>query len=145
MATLDRLRDIVKNHRPSAVPVVSREARSEGEGFSPRLDVRRDSTGDTVTSAITLGGAVVEHSDGAVIVVDREYRSDMLHGRTPIGEIVSTITDGSDALKLLGQAWPSAAGIVAGESEAPPLRLLFLDLETTGLFSGAGTQAFLIG
>ena len=145
MATLDRLRDIVKNHRPSAVPVVSREARSEGEGFSPRLDVRRDSSGDTVNAAITLGGAVVEHSDGAVIVVDREYRSDMLHGRTPIGEIVSTITDGSDALKLMGQAWPSAAGIVAGGSEAPPLRLLFLDLETTGLFSGAGTQAFLIG
>ena len=145
MATLDRLRDIVKNHRPSAVPVVSREARSEGEGFSPRLDVRRDSSGDTVNAAITLGGAVVEHSDGAVIVVDREYRSDMLHGRTPIGEIVSTITDGRDALKLMGQAWPSAAGIVAGGSEAPPLRLLFLDLETTGLFSGAGTQAFLIG
>jgi uncharacterized protein YprB with RNaseH-like and TPR domain len=92
-----------------------------------------------------LGGAVVEHSDGAVIVVDREYRADMLHGRTPIGEIVSTITDGSDALKLMGQTWPSAAGIVAGGSEALPLRLLFLDLETTGLFSGAGTQAFLIG
>ena len=145
MATLDRLRDIVKNHRPSAVPVVSLEARSEGEGFSPRLDVRRDSSGDTVNAAITLGGAVVEHSDGAVIVVDREYRSDMLHGRTPIGEIVSTITGGDDAISLMGKAWPSAAGIVAGGSEAPPLRLLFLDLETTGLFSGAGTQAFLIG
>jgi uncharacterized protein YprB with RNaseH-like and TPR domain len=145
VATLDRLRDIVKNHRPSAVPVVSREARSAGEGSSPRLDVRRDSSGDTVNAAITLGGAVVEHSDGAVIVVDREYRADMLHGRTPIGEIVSTITDGSEALKLMGQAWPSAAGIVPGGSEAPPLRLLFLDLETTGLFSGAGTQAFLIG
>ena len=133
MATLDRLRDIVKNHRPSAVPVVSPEARSEGDGFL----ARRDSSGDTVNAAITLGGAVVEHSDGAVIVVDREYRADLLHGRTPIGEIVSTITEGDDAMQLMAKAWPSASGIGG--------RLLFLDLETTGLFSGAGTQAFLIG
>jgi uncharacterized protein len=141
MATLDRLRDIVKTHRSSAVPVVAPEARSEGrsegEGFSPRLDVRRDHSGDIVNAAITLGGAVVEHSDGAVIVVDREYPCDMLHGRTPIGEIVSTITEGEDALQLMAKAWPSSRGIGG--------RLLFLDLETTGLFSGAGTQAFLIG
>ena len=39
---------------------------------------------------------VVERADGAVIVVDREYRADMLHGRTPIGEIVSTITEGDE-------------------------------------------------
>jgi len=144
MATLDRLRDIVKHHRPSAIPVVSPEAkesirdRLEGEGFSPR----RDSSGDTVNAAITLGGAVVEHSDGAVIVVDREYRADMLHGRTPIGEIVSTISGGDDALSLMGKAWPSASGVVEAGLQT---RLLFLDLETTGLFSGAGTQAFLIG
>ena len=144
MATLDRLRDIVKNHRPSAVPVVSPEARSEGDGFLARHSAerdggspRRDSSGDTVNAAITLGGAVVEHSDGAVIVVDREYRADLLHGRTPIGEIVSTITEGDDAMQLMAKAWPSASGIGG--------RLLFLDLETTGLFSGAGTQAFLIG
>ena len=137
MATLDRLRDIVKHHRPSAVPVVSPDAetpsRLEGDGFSRRQD---DGT-DAVNAAITLGGALVEHSDGAVIVVDREYRADMLHGRTPIGEIVSTISDGEDALQLMAKAWPSAQGIAG--------RLLFLDLETTGLFGGAGTQAFLVG
>ncbi len=143
MATLDRLRDIVKNHRGSAVPVVSPEARSEGDGGSRRLDIlRRDSSGDAVNAAITLGGAVVEHGDGAVIVVDREYRAEMLHGRTPIGEIVSTIAEGSDALQLMGKAWPSASGVVEAGLQT---RLLFLDLETTGLFSGAGTQAFLIG
>ena len=97
---------------------------------------------DYARAALELGGALVEHSDGAVIVVDREYRADMLHGRTPIGEIVSTIADGDDALKLMAQAWPSANGIVEAGRQT---RLLFLDLETTGLFSGAGTQAFLIG
>jgi uncharacterized protein len=92
---------------------------------------------DHARAALELGGAVVEHSDGAVIVVDREYRADMLHGRLPIGEIVATIADGDDAMGLMAKAWPSAHGIGG--------RLLFLDLETTGLFSGAGTQAFLIG
>ena len=97
MATLDRLREIVKNHR-SSVPVVATDAtesvhdRSESDGFSRRL-TSRDETADLVNAAITLGGAVVERSDGAVIVVDREYRAAMLHGRTPIGEIVATITE----------------------------------------------------
>jgi uncharacterized protein YprB with RNaseH-like and TPR domain len=40
-------------------------------------------------------------------------------------------------MKLMARAWPSAQGI--------DQRLLFLDLETTGLFGGAGTQAFLVG
>ncbi len=61
----------------------------------------------------------------------------MLHGRIPIGDVVSEIHDGTDALNLMAQAWPSAKGIGG--------RLLFLDLETTGLFGGAGTQAFLVG
>ncbi len=143
MATLDRLRDIVKNHR-SAVP------RLESDGLSrrlsaeevagaeaPPLQTRRDASADLVNAAITLGGAVVERSDGAVIVVEREYRADMLHGRVPIGEIVATITEGLDAMTLMAKAWPAAEGIDG--------RLLFLDLETTGLFGGAGTQAFLVG
>jgi uncharacterized protein YprB with RNaseH-like and TPR domain len=153
MATLDRLREIVTNHR-SAVPQV----RLDGDGASRRRDdvaaagseapAVPTSASDAVNAAITLGGAVVEHAEGAVIVVDREYRAEMLHGRTPISEIASTISEGGDALKLMGKAWPSAAGIAGGSeggSKEPPLRLLFLDLETTGLFSGAGTQAFLIG
>src|SRR5688572_23957946 len=142
MATLDRLREIIKTHRPSSVPTV----RLEGDGFSRR---QTDSAGaeapalrtfdpaDHARTALELGGALVEHSDGAVIVVDREYRADMLHGRTPIGEIVSTIGEGEEAMQLMAKAWPSANGIAG--------RLLFLDLETTGLFGGAGTQAFLIG
>ena len=139
MATLDRLREIVKNHR-SAVPQVAGAA-------APALPTSRSAAADApalqtsahhlVNAAITLGGAVLERSEGAVIVVDREYRAEMLHGRTPIGEIAATITAGLDAMKLMAKAWPAAEGIDG--------RLLFLDLETTGLFGGAGTQAFLVG
>ena len=137
MSTLDRLRDIVKTSR-SPVPTVAPELRSEiprleGDGFSRRLSDAHD----IGRAAIILGGAVVERAEGAVIVVDREYRSNSLHGRVSIGDIVSVINDGGDALQVMAQAWPSAEGITG--------RLLFLDLETTGLFGGAGTQAFLVG
>ena len=137
MATLDRLREIVRNHR-SSVPALSPELEATAEAVArqtPEFSAAKPT--DYARAALELGGAVVEHADGAVIVVDREYRADMLHGRTPIGEIVSTINDGNDAMQLMAQAWPAAGGIGG--------RLLFLDLETTGLFSGAGTQAFLIG
>jgi uncharacterized protein YprB with RNaseH-like and TPR domain len=144
MATLDRLRDIVKNHRPSAVPEIAPEARLESDGFSRRLTpeaAKAASLQTMTTAALELGGALVERAKGAVIVVDREYTAGMRHGHTPIGAIVSTITEGLDAMKVMARAWPSAQGI----GEAGQARLLFLDLETTGLFSGAGTQAFLIG
>ena len=94
-------------------------------------------TADYARAALTLGGALVERNDGAVIVVDREYREDMRHGQTRIGDIVDTIQDGLDAMRLMARAWPAAHGIGG--------RILFLDLETTGLFTGAGTQAFLVG
>ena len=79
----------------SVAPKLVRRARASA--LAAKADVAASAA--TTSSALrsTLGGAVVEHSDGAVIVVDREYRADMLHGRTPIGEIVSTITEGDDA------------------------------------------------
>ena len=139
MATLDRLREIVKTHRSSAVPTVEQRPgpREPDERLERFERLEHVEPTDYTRAALELGGALVEHSEGAVIVVDREYRADMLHGGAPIGEIVSTITDGDDALKLMARAWPSAHGIGG--------RLLFLDLETTGLFGGAGTQAFLVG
>jgi uncharacterized protein YprB with RNaseH-like and TPR domain len=139
MATLDRLREIVKSHRPS-VPTLSPELHARPPVDSTPILGEVDYT----RAALVLGGAVVDRSDGAVIVVDREYTADMLHGRAPIGEIISTIEEGGDALQLMARAWPAFAhSATAGKPAAP--RLLFLDLETTGLFGGAGTQAFLVG
>ena len=139
MSTLDRLREIVKPRSP--VPVVEGGTglqRSEGDGFSRRLD-----DADYTRAALILGGAVVAHAEGAVIVVEREYRAGMSHGRLPIGDITAVINEGVDALALMARAWPAAAGIAAAQPKDRPL--LFIDLETTGLFGGAGTQAFLIG
>ena len=137
MATLDRLREIVKSHRP-AVPVVADNAKFVHEE-------RHVSAAIGPEAALTLGGALVERSDGQVIIIDREYTAGMLHGRMPIGEIVSTIEDGGDALQLMAKAWPSFAPSASEGKPAAQRRMLFLDLETTGLFGGAGTQAFLVG
>jgi uncharacterized protein len=157
MSTLDRLRGIVQGR--SSVPVVAPELaggtevpplRTNADAIvKPALRAKADHTAradDIERAALILGGAVVERSEGAVIVVDREYRAGMRHGRTPIGEIAAVINDGIDAMKLMAEAWPSAKGIgdaPPGGTQVPPL--LFLDLETTGLFGGAGTQAFLVG
>jgi uncharacterized protein len=139
VATLDRLRGIVQGARPSAVPALAPDAQAirTGGPSGPPPDHAR--------AALMLGGAVLERPEGAVIIVDREYRASALHGRLPVGEIVSVIHEGREALALMAEAWPAAKGLGAmpGGTDVPPL--LFLDLETTGLFGGAGTQAFLIG
>ena len=119
-------------------------------------------------AAAVLGGSVTTMAAGAVIVVDRFYDATSLHGRTSIGEITNVLVDGQDALSLLTRAWPSARAAEPGlaatgperwpadcrlradddsrdASSSRPESLWFLDLETTGLAGGAGTQAFLVG
>ena len=97
---------------------------------------------DPARAAAVLGGTVVERAEGAVIVVDREYRANDLHGRKRIGDVIDTLNEEQDALAAMARAWSTVA---PGASAALPAPFLFLDLETTGLFTGAGTQAFLIG
>ena len=139
----DRLRSIIHGTRPPAVPVVAPEA-------STAPAVRRGGSLDPparARAAAVLGGRVLDRADGAVIVVDREYRADDLHGHQRIGDLVDTIREGRDDLAMLARAWPTSALRATADkptsAQDPPL--FFLDLETTGLFGGAGTQAFLVG
>ncbi len=92
-------------------------------------------------AAACLGGAWHEGEQGAFILVERFYPADARYGRVTIGSITERLLAGRDALALLGRAWPSSHGA----SEKCDGGLLFLDLETTGLAGGAGTQAFLVG
>ena len=94
---------------------------------------------DGLRLADILAGQWLESRDGAVLVVDRYYSADRVHGRERIGAVVETIEGGEAALNVLSAAWPSRAG---GPYST---RLCFFDIETTGLAGGAGTQAFLIG
>ena len=102
----------------------------------------------------------MERSEGLCIVVDRHYAADLRHGRHCVGDVVATLRQSVEGLAMLRRAWPAArvgmgattgAGLPAPD---PPLPLLagdeldglcVIDLETTGLAGGAGTQAFLVG
>ncbi len=139
----DRLRQVMSG----AVPRVAPDATPEGLGFSglsevegsPGLAARAGATIDGQHFADVLAGEWVESRDGAVLIVDRYYAADRMHGRVRVGDVVETIETGTDQLHLLGRGWP-------GRDPRPyTSRLCFFDLETTGLAGGAGTQAFLIG
>ncbi|MBP7779120.1 MAG: ribonuclease H-like domain-containing protein [Acidobacteria bacterium] len=148
----DRLRAVVG---PSAVPRVHPDAfgAPRPSGAAMPEAVERESTPDTRLArahgaAAVLGGVVDERSDGLCIIVDRRYDADMRHGRHRVGDIVGMLRRAEDGLTALRRAWPERGTGMALVSDLapPPLDgLCTLDLETTGLAGGAGTQAFLIG
>jgi uncharacterized protein len=128
----DRLRGIIGG---GAVPRLAPELVSDGRLQVPSAPLRPApaalGAAAMAQAAATLGGWVATSASGAVIVVDRQYASADVHGRVRVGDVLDTLLDAHEARALL----------------SPHLcdRLWFLDLETTGLAGGAGTQAFLVG
>jgi uncharacterized protein YprB with RNaseH-like and TPR domain len=120
-------------------PSLADRLRSVVGGDAPPAPFASHRGPNLARTADALGGRVVERREGAVVVVDRHYARDRSHGRKRIGEVVDALQEGCDALMTLHRAWPC-------RHQTTELgRLLFLDIETTGLAGGAGTQAFLIG
>ncbi len=108
----------------------------EGLPIDPRLTPT-----DGLESAIA--GARVEHgAHGPCLVVDHLFEGDRSHGRGRVDECGAVRLD--DTLDLL--AGRPLRGTPAPEGEpALPKRLVYFDLETTGLSGGAGMVAFLAG
>lgn len=97
-------------------------------------------------AAGALGGTVETRADGYCIVVERHYAADQRHGRHRVGDIVTMLRAAEDGLADLRRAWPARGGAEPGPGPAPDVDGLgVVDLETTGLAGGAGTQAFLVG
>jgi uncharacterized protein YprB with RNaseH-like and TPR domain len=79
-----------------------------------------------------LGGDWQERRGQRFLVIDRKYTPGHRHGRVAV----------ADSLPPVGGMWarlPLLAGTSCGG------RMLFVDLETTGLAGGAGSYAFLVG
>ncbi len=106
--------------------------------------------------AETLGGAWQRDGAGVCLVVDRLLPGDRPHGHCEIGVHAEAVRRYQQTLFRLDTPGPRPReddGLFSdfrfvGPSDfrAPSIsRLLFFDLETTGLSGGAGTCAFLIG
>jgi uncharacterized protein YprB with RNaseH-like and TPR domain len=112
----DRLRGVVRSTRSGDAGV--------GAGPSGRQDTAR--TADVLDGEWRPGGGT-----HGFLVVDRSYAPGHRHGSRSV----------ADALPPEG-GWPRLS-LLGGSSCGG--RVLFVDLETTGLAGGAGTYAFLIG
>jgi len=83
-------------------------------------------------SGDVLGGEWCDSEDGRFLVVDRSYSPGYRHGSMSI----------ADGLPPSDGCWPRLS-LLANASCGN--KLLFVDLETTGIAGGAGTYAFLVG
>ena len=124
MTTLaERLRGIVRPESAAGAP--------------SRLPV--SARGDSAAVAETLGGEWRDEEGHRFLVVDRRYAPGYRHGHVAIVDRVPP--------------WPQFHILAPVEGPAPSEqararvegRLVFLDLETTGLAGGAGTYAFVVG
>ena len=138
----DRLRQVISGAVPRVAPLGTDSGSlddSPDAGFRSGIRDHHALADSGPRMADILAGEWVESREGAVLVVDRYYTPDRMHGRARIGDIVETLASGLEALHVLGRAWPGR------EPRPYTTELCFFDLETTGLAGGAGTQAFLVG
>jgi len=119
-----RLRDIVGSGPAKPVPYEYAGLHEDG-----RVEPARNETLPEM-----LGGEWVQSRGQQYLVIDREYGPGYRHGRIPM----------MDSLPDADGLWPCISLLTATEAPRPG-RLLFIDLETTGLAGGAGTYAFLVG
>ena len=121
-----RLRDIVRRDPGGARPAEPRELTYVPDTAEAAIEPAR--------AAAILGGAPLEDSRESCLVIDRVLEADQSHGRRDVGSYAPS----ADAPLAL---FDSRAGSRPEWAD----RVVFFDLETTGLSGGAGTLAFLAG
>ncbi len=131
-----RLREIVRRERATPAGSDSRDSSASEVSelrtltYVPDTDDRRP----VERVARDLGATPIDAS-GACLAIDRVWTSDRSHGRRRIESMVL----GADApLHLFDPR-------LAGGGDDRCRRVVFFDIETTGLSGGAGTLAFLVG
>ena len=137
MSTLNRLRALVKGTGPASAkaaagkPGDATAGRHAGElTYEPLGDDGLPLTIGTMTSA---GAREIAGPLGPTLVVERHYAPGEWHGSLQMRDACVS----PDDVALIA-CNPAAA-------DEPRARVVYLDLETTGLSGGAGTVAFLVG
>ncbi len=149
-----RIRDVVRGGRRA--PLTSDEVR-------PIDDCDRPPAPDARPRYVADPDAEVSWSaPGGCAIIERHYDLDFWHGRLPVRDYADILERGRGSIGVLGarEQAPAPSRRRAGldfedepvpqeatRVDEPPAegRLLFFDLETTGLSGGAGTVAFLAG
>jgi len=127
----DRLRDVVRPRGSGAPAAVQ-------AGAAP-VPVHDESN-----AADVLGGEWYESAGQRFLVVDRKYVPGYRHGRMVLADCLPPANGAWPRLNLLTSG-AGALGKWDDSQQTGQQKLLFVDLETTGLAGGAGTYAFLVG
>lgn len=111
-----------------------RRAMAGCPGTPPRRSAPTCAPDDADEMAADLGGREVETPVGSCWVIDQEFPLDHPHGASALGACFQT-------------SWPHLTALSPLETVRTGVadEAVFLDLETTGLGFGAGTQVFLAG
>ena len=136
----DRLRTLLRptTGRPDGAPQgrpgddaqdSGRHHEQEGGEHAPR---GRPSDGLENAGADILGGEWREGRGQRFLIVDRTYSPGYRHGRVTV----------ADSLPPGDGPWPRLSLLAGAACRG---RMLFVDVETTGLAGGAGSYAFLVG
>jgi uncharacterized protein YprB with RNaseH-like and TPR domain len=129
----DRLRGVIRPGGASGASVqVSDDADPTWESPSGGLTAGSRGAALRADPAEVLGGEWRESRGQQFLVIDRKYSPGYRHGRVAV----------ADSLPPPDGLWPRLS-LLAGT--ACRGRMLFVDLETTGLAGGAGSYAFLVG
>lgn len=84
-----------------------------------------------------LPGEVISNEDGSIFMMGNRYPLSYLYGGCRLGDALNIRPDCLRSLNGTGVTMESAVPCAS--------KLLFLDIETTGLSGGTGTVAFLVG
>lgn len=139
---LSRFRDAARQSRRGAVsPQAGSSAReliyepvdANGYPLDPTRSWQAESTTGELVGSPLETAREVSTRDGSCLVVECDYPRDERHGRWSCADLRVEADEAFDVL----------AGRVI--SDVQPRRVLYVDLETTGLSGGAGTVPFLVG
>jgi uncharacterized protein len=146
-----RIQDILKNRSKPAADALPAEAAAHGSAVRRPMTVSDEESAFAARCAAAeaasrvldvLGATLLDGARGPSVVVERSYPASHPHGHQAVEHYLAAA--GSARVSLPWFLRPSVQSLPAEGPGAQP-RLLFFDLETTGLSGGAGTYAFLVG
>jgi uncharacterized protein len=151
LSTLSRLREIARGTAtpPAGAPAAPAAASPRADGMRELTYEPVDADGlpldprltDVDVPGLALQGARRhESAQGTCLVIEHLFESEWSHGRVPVHQCGAVRVD--ETLELLAGRSLRGGGM---SSAGGATRVVYFDLETTGLSGGAGMLAFLAG